>query len=761
VKKLLPFLAGLFFVFILASANADKVVSLKINDSEADVLNDSVVVQGPGTFTLQGKIVNNMAIESSEKNLDLVFILDASGSMQPEINSVKNSIKKIINEINADAPGRMRVGIYVLEGWGSNKEGFTKKPSYCEGSNDVGAIYLSSDAQNLKKRLGQVKASCGREPWAYLTYNVLNDNSFGWRNDAVRVVIAISDEPSNGCGSSNCSGCTKAINTINSQGAFFFGIYHETAKANMQTMDAATPGDVYLYTNPSQIPSRIKDAINYVLSNDDFTVTREQGENWDDLGANFEIKNVAREGGTATFTINLTTPPTYTKPFVYFQYRLKLKGSTTIYDDAWLKVLMSQPPVAHINALTPAQGDATLVVEMNAEGTTDPDGIDTLDRFEWDCESDGVTDFTTHALTDSVSCSYPEKNKTYTVTMTAVDKAGVSGSATLTVKTNPNKEPLLSLDINPPSSFPTEDVTFTANASDPDGSVVLYEWDFGDGHTESCPACSQFVHQYASKGNKVVSVTVTDNDGDTNNVVKSVIISNRPPHKPVVSAKPSKGFTPLTVNFTADAVDPDGDSISAWDWDYGDGSPIKTTDCGVDPNCNKSTHVFATDSNFHAKVRAMDSDGAWSEWSDSMVESVTVYAISVLDVNNTLVGGDINVVAECTDPGLVVDINILDSDGNSVYGFKTQCHGLKVTPPLPANTFTESGAYRAIASIEGHACSNCPKTAVFLVRPPNPRIRSPETSMPAVLGAVLAVMLIARKREKNQPLSRLKTDSPH
>jgi len=52
--------------------------------------------------------------------------------------------------------------------------------------------------------------------------------------------------------------------------------------------------------------------------------------------------------------------------------------------------------------------------------------------------------------------------------------------------------------------------TFSARAHDPDGEIVAYAWDFGDGHTstEESPA-----HLYEAGGTYLVSCTVTDNDG--------------------------------------------------------------------------------------------------------------------------------------------------------------------------------------------------------------------------------------------------------
>jgi PKD repeat protein len=64
-------------------------------------------------------------------------------------------------------------------------------------------------------------------------------------------------------------------------------------------------------------------------------------------------------------------------------------------------------------------------------------------------------------------------------------------------------------------------VTFTANASDPDGDALTYSWDLGDGTTASGESAT---HVYDSAGNYNVSVTVTDPDGESATASGSVTI---------------------------------------------------------------------------------------------------------------------------------------------------------------------------------------------------------------------------------------------
>ncbi len=110
-----------------------------------------------------------------------------------------------------------------------------------------------------------------------------------------------------------------------------------------------------------------------------------------------------------------------------------------------------------------------------------------------------------------------------------------------------------------------ETVYFDGSASyDPDGTIVSYHWDFGDGAGADGVAVS---HAYSSLGNFEVSLTVTDNLGATD--TNSIIVKVGSPVAEYITISPKNiNMTPgSTREYTATAHDSHGNS-----WDVSSGT---------------------------------------------------------------------------------------------------------------------------------------------------------------------------------------------
>lgn len=149
-------------------------------------------------------------------------------------------------------------------------------------------------------------------------------------------------------------------------------------------------------------------------------------------------------------------------------------------------------------------------------------------------------------------------------------------------------------------------ITFDASSSsDPDGSIVSYAWDFGDGAVKTL-ADPIATHVYVVAGTYTVSLTVTDNDGLEDAVMDLLYVeSGQPKPSPPIAIfhySPPWPLANQTVVFDASySYDPDG-FITVYLWDFGDG----TVDNGTTP---VTTHVYAELGTYLIRLTIVDNDG--------------------------------------------------------------------------------------------------------------------------------------------------------
>lgn len=109
----------------------------------------------------------------------------------------------------------------------------------------------------------------------------------------------------------------------------------------------------------------------------------------------------------------------------------------------------------------------------------------------------------------------------YTVSLTVTDNDGLTNtySTTVTVAdSGSNQAPTAAFSFN----VSDLDVDFNDGSVDSDGNVVAWSWNFGDGNGSSAQNPS---HSYAAAGTYTVSLTVTDNAGDSDVVTQQVTVN--------------------------------------------------------------------------------------------------------------------------------------------------------------------------------------------------------------------------------------------
>jgi PKD repeat protein len=146
-------------------------------------------------------------------------------------------------------------------------------------------------------------------------------------------------------------------------------------------------------------------------------------------------------------------------------------------------------------------------------------------------------------------------------------------------------------------------VTFDGSGSfDPDGDIVAYDWDFGDGTTapDAGPTPS---YTYAATGRYDLILTVTDNEGATAKQGCTVLIGdgNLPPQAD--AGAPVSGVVGAAVSFDGSgSSDPDG-SIVSYFWNFGDGTP--DLDAGPTPS-----HIYSAPGTYLVILTVIDDSNA-------------------------------------------------------------------------------------------------------------------------------------------------------
>jgi len=145
-----------------------------------------------------------------------------------------------------------------------------------------------------------------------------------------------------------------------------------------------------------------------------------------------------------------------------------------------------------------------------------------LDEGPWLSASplDGAFDEALENYTFTVAF---QTRETHMLKIRAANSVGNSREWSFIVKTE-FPHPVASFTYTPSVPIVGEEITFDGSSShDPNGAIVTYAWDFGDGNTGNGIIAT---HAYTSPGTFTVTLNVTDNEGLWNTVSTSITIDS-------------------------------------------------------------------------------------------------------------------------------------------------------------------------------------------------------------------------------------------
>jgi YD repeat-containing protein len=198
-----------------------------------------------------------------------------------------------------------------------------------------------------------------------------------------------------------------------------------------------------------------------------------------------------------------------------------------------------------------------------------------------------------------------------------------------------NRRPTASFTMSPSPARLNQTVTFNgSSSSDPDGSIVKYEWDLdGNGSYETTTTSPTVTKSYATEQSVTVGLRVTDNSFGTDSTTNTLFVGNAPPNASF-TATPNPAITDQTVSFNAStSSDPDG-SVVKYEWDLDGNGTYETTT--TSPTTSKS---YSTTGTVNVGLRVTDNEGKTA----TKVVPVTInsmgvssYAATVLQTANLL-----------------------------------------------------------------------------------------------------------------------------
>ena len=178
--------------------------------------------------------------------------------------------------------------------------------------------------------------------------------------------------------------------------------------------------------------------------------------------------------------------------------------------------------VAPVAVITPTSPTPTLNQPFTFSGTSSHDSDGVIKTYDWD-----FGDSSSHASTATASHTDTHAG-TFSVSLTVADDGdgNCDGTATCTnVKTNTATvsavvaQPGPTAVISNGSTFNAQvnqAVTLDATPSSDDGSIVRYDWTFGDGTQGAQVTTPTTTHTWATTGSFPITLTVWDNGDGTN-----------------------------------------------------------------------------------------------------------------------------------------------------------------------------------------------------------------------------------------------------
>ena len=216
---------------------------------------------------------------------------------------------------------------------------------------------------------------------------------------------------------------------------------------------------------------------------------------------------------------------------------------------------------------------------------------------------------------------------TETITFNATDPSGLwdDDTAVFTV-TSVNDVPEANFTYIPSEPSVGETIHFTDTSTDIDGTIASWLWDFDDGNTSTL---QNPTHRYNADDTYSVSLQVTDNDGGTDTIIKSVYIlpNNVPLINSTYPANSAVNISFFGAPINAEIYDADNDTLWIEIWSNRSGTWMQYATSNYSENAsewvildyNNDSQWDATDQSWLNARNGWGLSGRWSFFSNQSV----------------------------------------------------------------------------------------------------------------------------------------------
>ena len=323
-------------------------------------------------------------------------------------------------------------------------------------------------------------------------------------------------------------------------------------------------------------------------ANDKITVTPDVSNYWNSGTLNIEVEILDKNGNKASekFTYTVTTTVVDTAPPIVVS-DIPANGEKIVD--------ITQSISYSVSDVESGINESTLKIKINGNDRTH------------------LATYANDKITVTPDVSNYWNSGALSIEVEILDKNGNKAKVTFEYNVQPGTVAL------PKANPSTGDVPLTVQLipfNTTNVAIETYEWDFdGDGvYDRSETVGRNQTYTFNTPGNHVVSLRITDSNGNQVTGTVTVVVKNAAPVV-IANVVPSNGPVPLDVFFSVSAQDNEGIATYAWDFE-GDGVYDVTGASETTAN-----HTYSTQGTFQPALQVTDTFG---------VE--TVYAFSDIEV---------------------------------------------------------------------------------------------------------------------------------